>query len=65
MAEHGQVRIAAPTSFKGTHDPEEFLDFKFRLQMYLGVTRASLVHLMTEIENNVEAPLGDFDQLPS
>ena len=56
LAEHGQVRIAAPTSFKGTNDPEEFLDFKFKLKLYLGVTRANLVHIMTDIENNVDTP---------
>ena len=54
LSEHGQVRISAPTLFKGTNDPEEFQDFKFRLKMYLGVTRPNLVRIMTEIENNLD-----------
>ena len=64
LSEHGQVRIAAPTSFKGTNDPEEFWDFKFRLKMYLGVTRPNLVHNMTLIENDSRVDLSDFDALP-
>ena len=63
LSEHGQVRISAPTSFKGTNDPEEFQDFKFRLKMYLGVTRPNLVRYMTEIENNLESPVGNWDTL--
>ena len=64
LSEHGQVRIAAPTSFKGTNDPEEFQDFKFRLKMYLGVTRPNLVQNMTLIENDINFDLSDFDALP-
>ena len=64
LSEHGQVRIAAPTSFKGTNDPEEFQDFKFRLKMYLGVTRPNLVQNMTRIENDSTIDLSDFDALP-
>ena len=60
LSEHGQVRIAAPTSFKGTNDPEEFQDFKFRLKMYLGVNRPNLVLLMTGIESDLDAALGDL-----
>ena len=60
LSEHGQVRIAAPTSFKGTNDPEEFQDFKFRLKMYLGVTRPNLVRLMTGIENDPDTSIGDW-----
>ena len=63
LSEHGQVRISGPTSFKGTNDPEEFQDFKFRLKMYLGVTRPNLVWYMTEIENNLERPVGNWDTL--
>ena len=61
LSEHGQVRIAAPTSFKGTNDPEEFQDFKFRLNMYLGVTRPNLVHIMSGIEVDLDRVLGDLD----
>ena len=60
LSEHGQVRIAAPTSFKGTNDPEEFQDFKFRLAMYLRVTRPNLVHLMSGIDNDLDTAIGDL-----
>ena len=63
LSEHGQGRISAPTSFKGVNDPEEFQDFKFRLKMYLGVTRPNLVRYMTEIENHLDQPVGDWDTL--
>ena len=52
LAQHGQVRIQAPTSLKGTHGPDEWLGFKFRTTIFLGVTKPRLVGYMTDIEND-------------
>ena len=61
LAKLGQVRIYAPTSFKGTNDPAEWLSFRFSLKMYLGVTQPQLVVTMTGIEDDVTLQVPDFD----
>ena len=55
------MHLAPFTSFKGTSDPEEWLDFRFRLKWYLDVTHPQLVATMTGIEDNLALQVPDFD----